>query len=948
MPDWTPTAEGADYELPHILAPLQPWRDQLSVLSGLAPSGPLPGSPCGAGSSLSFAAGTLDLSGGNLPVSGSCTFAVTLDVPLAAVSGAYVNTTSAITMDIGGSPVVGNTATDTLIVNTAPVLTKEFVDDPVGGGNPVTLSFNVTNSSTTSGATDIEFIDELTTYLPFPVSASLPSVPCGAGSAMALISLGTDRQGLALTGGNLSPGGSCAFDVGIDVPVGMPSGSYINVTTPVGATVGGETVAGFPAIDTLEVVGGPRLLKEFTDDPAQPGGTVNLEFTLRHDPNAPVDATEIAFTDDLDAVLSGLTATVLPPADICGLGSQIAGTNFLSFTGGSLAPDESCTFNVTLQVPALAPSGPHTNTTSGVTATVAGVPVTEYPATDDLMIAGLEFSKEFTDDPAFPGGTVTLEFTIQNISPVEDATGIQFTDDLDDVIAGLAPTGLPMNDVCGAGSNLVAVGNTLAFSGGNLLAGELCTFSVDLNIPGGAPSDSYPNVTSDLFATMNGGSVFFPPAADVLVVSQGRLAMTKEFTDDPVLPGGTANLEFTITNLDAVNSATAISFTDDLDAALSGLVATGLPLNDVCGAGSQISGTGLLSFTGGVLPAAGSCAFSVSLQVPGAAPVGAHTNVTSQVNGTSGGFPVTGDPASDDLLVVSGSSLSIAKSFIDDPILPGDTVNLEFTITNLDGSSGATAISFTDDLGAALSGLVAIGLPANDVCGPGSQISGAGLLSLTGGAVPAGGSCTFSVQLQVPPTSPAGAHTNTTSQVIGDVAGFPVTGDPAIDDLLINRLTFSKAFGGPVAAGDTTTLMFTIENLDVNSGVADISFTDDLDAVVTGIVAVGLPVADVCGAGSLLSGTSLVTLSGGNLAAAGSCTVTVDVEIPSSATPSTYLNTTSDIYEAGASAGEPATADLVVEPAVAPTAIPVTSPIGTLILVALIAGAALWRLKWSG
>jgi hypothetical protein len=233
------------------------------------------------------------------------------------------------------------------------------------------------------------------------------------------------------------------------------------------------------------------------------------------------------------------------------------------------------------------------------------------------------------------------------------------------------------------------------------------------------------------------------------------------------------------------------------------------------------------------------------------------------------------------------------------------------------------------------------------VCGAGSQISGAGLLSFTGGAVPAGGSCSFSVPLQVPATAPGGAHTNVTSQVTGDVAGFPVSGNAAVDDLMVNRLTLSKAFAGPVPAGDMTTLTFTVDNLDVTSGVANISFTDDLDAVVSGMVAVGLPLSDVCGAGSLLSGTSLVTLSGGNLAAAGSCTITVDVEIPSSTAPATYLNTTSEIFEAGAPAGEPATADLVVEPAVAPTAIPVTSPLGTLILVALIAGAALWRLKWS-
>jgi len=36
MPDWTPTAEGRDFELPATLAPLAPVRDKLLVLSGLA------------------------------------------------------------------------------------------------------------------------------------------------------------------------------------------------------------------------------------------------------------------------------------------------------------------------------------------------------------------------------------------------------------------------------------------------------------------------------------------------------------------------------------------------------------------------------------------------------------------------------------------------------------------------------------------------------------------------------------------------------------------------------------------------------------------------------------------------------------------------------------------------------------------------------------------------
>src|ERR1700759_993189 len=40
MPDWTPTTEGADFDLPWILDPLQPYKNDLIVLSGLAQDHP--------------------------------------------------------------------------------------------------------------------------------------------------------------------------------------------------------------------------------------------------------------------------------------------------------------------------------------------------------------------------------------------------------------------------------------------------------------------------------------------------------------------------------------------------------------------------------------------------------------------------------------------------------------------------------------------------------------------------------------------------------------------------------------------------------------------------------------------------------------------------------------------------------------------------------------------
>jgi hypothetical protein len=768
-----PVPPGGTVELQFTIANLDRGADATAIsfsddldatLTGLTAVGLPMAGVCGPGSQLA-GTGLLTLTGGTLAAEAQCSFSVTLQVPAGAATGAYPNTTSSISADLGGVPVTGTPGADILFV-----AAKEFTDDPVGAGGTVNLEFTITNTSLTSTATGITFTDELTSFLGSPLSVTLPGPsPCGAGSSLTLAGVGFG-QGLSLNGGSLGPGASCTFSADIGIPAGQSGGTYTNVTSPITATVDASPVVGNPAMDDLVVVAAPRLVKEFTEDPAQPGGTTTLEFTLSHDELAAGDATGIGFTDDLDAVVGGLAAVGLPQADVCGPGSQISGTSTLSFAGGSLAPGEQCSFAVSLQVPTGAAVGSHANTTGSVTATVAGVATTGSPATDELMIAGLALSKEFTDDPALPGGTATLRFTIENLSAAEAATGIVFQDALSGVLGGLAASGLPLLDVCGVGSSLTGLsGNTLlSFLGGSLGPGASCQFDVTLEVPAAAPSGSYANLTSGFSATMGGSTVAFPNAADQLEVSAEQLDLTKEFTDDPVAPGGTATLEFTLTNLHPSLAATGITFTDDLDAALAGLTAVGLPAADICGAGSQLSGTSLLTFTGGNLPAGGSCTFSVLTQVPASVPWGAAiTNVTSAPSGSMSGLPVTGGAASGDLAV---EAVAFSKSFAG-PAIPGGRTTLTFVIENLSAGAGVTGLAFTDDLEAALAGLAAVGLPAVDVCGAGSEIAGTSLLTLRDGTLGPGESCTIEVEVEVPPSAIPGSYANVTSELF--VAGVP-------------------------------------------------------------------------------------------------------------------------------------------------------------------------------
>ena len=776
--------------------------------------------PAGNGSLVGTVGNTfLTFSGATLALEGSCTFTVDLAVPLGAPVGIHTNTTSTITGDIGGSPETGSAASDDLFVQPSPMLTKEFTDDPVGAGDTVTLEFTITNTSPTSTATDIAFEDEFDVIL--QTATSMGAIPppgsfCGGATATftPLINLLPPDSAilakLAVSDGSLAPAGmagdSCTFSIILDVLVGAPTGTYPNTTGPITAMVDGVTYTGDPATDDLDVVAPPMLLKEFTDDPVVPGGTVTLEFTLTHDARAPGDATGVTFTDNLAGAISGLAASAgqLPLSGLCPAGNgTLAGDTLLTFSGATLMPGDVCTFSVTLDVPAGATAGPHTNTTSSVVATVLGVTGTENPASDDLEIVGLTLSKSFTGDPVIPGGTVTLEFTLENQSP-DDATSIMFTDNLglsggglSPALPGLASTSGTLTDICGDGD--ITGTTSLSFTGGNLLAGEMCTFSLTLDVPPGAASDTYTNTTEMNFALLGGSPVALDPATDDLIVSSDLLSLTKSFTDDPVAPGGTI---------------TDIEFTDDLEAALAGLApaAGGLPADGFCGPGSTLTFmTGELTLAGGMLASSATCTFSVTLDVPMAATGPTATNTTSTVTGLVGPLSVVGDAASDDLLI---QTLTFSKMFIV-PVPPGGTaqaggtVTLEFTIENLDTGTGVSDLEFFDDLTATLASLTVTGLPSVP-CAAGSSIveSSPFELSFSGGNLLPGGDCTFTVDLLLPLTPLAGTFPNTTTDLT--VMGLPVA-SAAADDLVIatdipNTVSADASNADPVMVMITTTV----------------------------------------------------------------------------------------------------------------------------------------------
>ncbi|MDO6746277.1 DUF7933 domain-containing protein [Gilvimarinus sp. 1_MG-2023] len=1013
-----------------------------ATLSGLAITGGLPASPCGGGSSL-VGTDTLTFTGGSLAGGESCTFSVQVAVPGGAVAGVYTNITSSLSSSAGTfSP-----ATGALHVGYAPVLLKEFCEpgapaaDPcvelsqVEGGELVTARFTVTNPDPDNAVTGLTFDDDIGAFMAGAtgVTGSQSDI-CGAGSLFFAQTV-NDSLVYRLNDGSLAAGGSCTFQVDLQLPDSISSGTYVNETTPISGEFGGPIVVGNQGVAQVSSPAVPRLTKSFAD-PVGAGQTVELEFTLIGD--EALDFSNMAFTDDLDAALSGLTVTSYPLGP-CGGSLSVTGGNNLELSGASVAAGESCLFTVTLQVPMAAAPGSYPSTTSMISATTVNGPAQGAVASDNLDITFVEFQKNFLDDPVAPGQTVTLEFHIENLGD-SDLTGLTFTDDLDASLSGLTPVDTAaQNDICGAGSSLTFLGgNILILTGGNLSAGENCSFSIVLQVPAAAAAGDYNNVTSNLSGTYDGNGFDFSGASDNLQVSD-PLALSKAFTDDPSVPGGMVTLEFTVTNLSANDTVSDITFTDDLGAVFAGLVSSSGIQNNVCGTGSSLSGSSILTLADGELGPGASCTFSATLSIPASASGNAYSTssvVTGSIGIDDGGVSVEGNSASDTLNL---NNVTFAKSF-SGPTTAAGTVTLSFTLENLDVSNSVGGLSFTDDLDAVITGLVATDTPQSDICGVGSQISGTDLLIFTGGELGPNESCSIDVELLVPASAAPGSYDNTTSHLtsngllVADVASADLQIEPpptfvkvfAPNAIALNgtsTLTFtidnsasavaanSLAFtdnlpaglvvagvpnvsstctggtltavagavtislnGASVAAGSSCTLQVDIvgntegtlvnttgslmsssgdsgtatDTIDVVTGafvlikslrtqpvlpgglvemelsivngsafaLTSIALTDNLNAVIPGLVAEGLPIAGVCGAGSQVTGTSIVTLTGGNLPAGGSCTVVVPVRVPADASTGTFTNTTSvasGIRGAVAVEAAASSADLVVE-----------------------------------
>ena len=675
----------------------------------------------------------------------------------------------------------------------------------------------------------------------------------------------------------------------------------------------------------IAAVAGPALAavgvnKSFAPNSVTAGQVSTLTIVLLN-PNA-APATGVAVTDTLPT-----NVVVANPLTIgtntCGFAvTATPGTSPIALTGGTIGGitgGAAGQCQITINVVSSLPNTYLNSIPAGAVTSSQGTNAQAAQAT--LVVsapANITGSKSFSPANLHGNGVTqtsasTLTITLANPNPVP-LTNAAITDALPAALTIATPANAATTCSGGTATASSPATNpaTIALSGGTIPAGGSCTLSVNVvaRSPTAAQNGNVTNTVPVGALTTTEGAT--SPAFSGNVLVQTGAAVSKTFSPNPIPSGGTAStMTITLTNFNQTTLA-PIDFTDSWTGTMT---ATGA--STTCGGTVAFTATSV-TLTGGALgPApAASGGTSCTITVPVTATA---TTVNSVPAGTIGGVNYAAATGTLTVSTITGS-----KSF-STPALQGGATTMTITLTNR-SASAATITSVTDNLlttmGAGFS--VPVGASVGGTCGTSlTSALPATTLTFAGGTIPANGSCTIIVNaVAIASNAPTGNRTNTIA------AGGVVTSQGNNTTTLTGTvnvtrvLSATKAFApANVQAGARSRLTVTLSRPAGAPALASLAFTDSLTTMggLGFVVANPANAATTCTGGTVAAapGANSFSLSGGGLAggaAATSCTVSVDVQVPVAQAPGTFTNTLAAgaVTSAGGFTNAAATANLVV------------------------------------
>ena len=671
-----------------------------------------------------------------------------------------------------------------------------------------------------------------------------------------------------------------------------------------------------------------------------PGDVTSFRITLTNS-NSASAVTGVNFTDTMPPELTVAGAGVKSYACFDGTNAPVASTGSITATIGSSqiivaggtvpiaqAAGNTGRCEIDVEVTSLARNKSLINTipkdaVSGVDNSgniTNGSPALQSILVNDLTLPSL--SKSFSSSAVVKGDkTVRLTMVISNagaatnlpLNGIGDTPAYALRDRLP---VGLQVAATPNATAVCSGSGVAptftpaAAATVLTATGGTVAAGGSCTLAVDL--VGTTTDGAY---QKDVVNTIDRNTDFgnkrgLIPASDASASLSIRsvLRVTKLFAPGTVSAGQPSTLTITLSNDSPVNPITLTSFIDSpidgIGNAAYGLKIVGTPTN-TCNSTITVNGgaTGF-SLTGGAIPAAGSCAITVTFvgSVQTAGQPKAFTNVIPAGAVVTSDSGITSQGATHSVTVAD--QLLVSKSSSPTTVAAGNPIQYSISISNYT----ATALS-----NVVLKDTLPPGVLALPTAPSAPSVSPASCLNLTHnipplpismavpqftiGTVPAGtgagpGVCTVTFWAMAPKGS--GVNTTLTNTIRANDVG---TGGivNAIDSNSVvatigSALTIDKNFS-PASAAEGTVSLLTLTLTNISSqAITNARFTDTLPVGSTGlqlVVADPASAATTCQNATLtaLPGTNTITLTGATVPArasngtgtSGSCQVQVKV-----------------------------------------------------------------------
>jgi len=328
-----------------------------------------------------------------------------------------------------------------------------------GAGSHTILVGGYNNQSNQGSEVTRVFFDDI--QIGSPVK---PASVCGPESQI----VGSDV--LTFTGGELKPGESCSFRVGIKIPETASFGIYQNRTSLLTLNAEGRPLMGLPAADFLEI---EPLTPVFTAQFSQPNiaknQTSNLIFVIDNRESF-VEANNVGFTYDLPDGL--IIAEPLRVTSECGgvIDADVT-TGLISFSEGSVSPGGICSVSVEVLATRAgrfeSQSSPLISSVGNSGSASALLVVSPPPV----------FSMSISPETIDAGQPAILTYTIDNSASEIPATELSFTQVLPLGLVIASPPGL-LSSCQGGFFNVVGGAPQFSYTQGVVPARETCQISL--------------------------------------------------------------------------------------------------------------------------------------------------------------------------------------------------------------------------------------------------------------------------------------------------------------------------------------------------------------------------------------------------------------------------------------------------------------------------------------